>query len=34
MQAFAHYWQKHIANGVDYVKKNSLIAENLLYQTV
>ena len=32
MQALFHGWQKCIANGGDYVEKQSFVAENLLYQ--
>ena len=32
MQALAHHWQKHIANGGDYVEKQHFVAENLYQQ--
>jgi len=32
MQALVHGWQKCIANGNEYVKKQCFVAKNLLYQ--
>ena len=34
VQAFAHCWQKCVANGGDYVEKQCFVAENLFYQIV
>jgi len=34
IQALVHYWQKCIANSVDYVEKQCFVAESLLYQMV
>ena len=31
MQALVHRWQKCIANGGDFVKKECFVTENLLY---
>ena len=34
IQALVHYWQKCIANSVDYVEKQCFVAASLLYQMV
>jgi len=33
-EALAHYWQKCIANGGDYIEKQHFVAVNLLFQVV